>query len=473
MIPIDDIIVFSNISKAIGVPTDQLYTMSIVFLGIPFSILNYFISSPKIRIIYSLIIGLIMQFLVYELGMIHIIITSIITYIFVVKYGRKKTALYITFFTLFYLAILHLYRLIYYYGRWDIRDPTSIYMMTVCKFCSFTFSYEDGDKDDKDIYNSTHKKNKIKELPSFIEFLSYIYFYPTAILGPSFDFMDFHNFIYLNDCYSNMDFLSNFLYGFFNIFIGLFFIGIYGLFNGKFPSEFMSTEKFNKKNLLYKLFYINISAIFTKCKYHGAWSYSYGILIINGISYSEKEIVNKETNKKIMIKSYEKGYPGSIILVEISYNPREIIINWDRSVHLWLKYHVLLRLINIDNKLFKNNFTFSSFITFVCSAIWHGFYKCYYYFFISFYFLQQSSEILNKIGFYEKLKKSNFTHKIIWSIIIQSIVNSVSSIFFILKEDIVNIYLKNVYYFPFISVLFLYLFSQSIKIKNNNKKKIY
>ena len=158
MIPIDDIIVFSNISKAIGVPTDQLYTMSIVFLGIPFSILNYFISSPKIRIIYSLIIGLIMQFLVYELGMIHIIITSIITYIFVVKYGRKKTALYITFFTLFYLAILHLYRLIYYYGRWDIRDPTSIYMMTVCKFCSFTFSYEDGDKDDKDIYNSTHKK---------------------------------------------------------------------------------------------------------------------------------------------------------------------------------------------------------------------------------------------------------------------------------------------------------------------------
>ena len=111
-------------------------------------------------------------------------------------------------------------------------------------------------------------------------------------------------------------------------------------------------------------------------------------------------------------------------------------------------------------------------LTFICSAIWHGFYKCYYYFFISFYFLQQSSEILNKCGFYNQLKQSNFIFKIIFSIIIQSIVNSVSSIFFILKEDIVNIYLKNVYYFPFISVLFLYLFSQSMKIKNNNKKKI-
>ena len=111
-------------------------------------------------------------------------------------------------------------------------------------------------------------------------------------------------------------------------------------------------------------------------------------------------------------------------------------------------------------------------LTFICSAIWHGFYKCYYYFFISFYFLQQSSEILNKCGFYNQLKQSNFIFKIIFSIIIQSIVNSVSSIFFILKEDIVNIYLKNVYYFPFISVLFLYLFSQSMKIKNINKKKI-
>ena len=50
-------------------------------------------------------------------------------------------------------------------------------------------------------------------------------------------------------------------------------------------------------------------------------------------------------------------------------------------------------------------------------------------------------------------------------------VNSVSKIFFILKEDIVNIYLKNVYYFPFISVLFLYLFSQSMKIKSNHKNK--
>ena len=203
---------------------------------------------------------------------------------------------------------------------------------------------------------------KIKLKNYLLLFLSYIYFYPTAIVGPSFDFIDFHNFIYLNNCYSNMNFLSNFLYGFLNIFIGLFIMGIYGLFNKNFLSEFMSTEIFNQKNLLYKLFYINISAIFTKSKYHGAWSYSYGILIISGLSYS----VDKKNDKN----NYDIGYPGSIILTEISYNLRDIIINWDRSVHLWLKYHILLRLINVDNKLFKNNFTFSSYFYLFCNLAW-------------------------------------------------------------------------------------------------------
>ena len=54
-----------------------------------------------------------MQFLIDELGTINIIISSIITYIFVLKYGRKKSDFYVTFFALFYLACLHLYRLIY------------------------------------------------------------------------------------------------------------------------------------------------------------------------------------------------------------------------------------------------------------------------------------------------------------------------------------------------------------------------
>ena len=63
-----------------------------------------------------------------------------------------------------------------------------------------------------------------------------------------------------------MSFLSNILYDFLHIFIGLFIIGINGLFNGNFLPDFMSIELFNEKNFLYKLFYTNIPSIFSQSK---------------------------------------------------------------------------------------------------------------------------------------------------------------------------------------------------------------
>ena len=50
MIPIYNRKIVTNISKKIGVPSDQVYTMLIVLLVMPFSIINYIIKSQKIII---------------------------------------------------------------------------------------------------------------------------------------------------------------------------------------------------------------------------------------------------------------------------------------------------------------------------------------------------------------------------------------------------------------------------------------
>ncbi len=42
------------------------------------------------------------------------------------------------------------------YGGWEI-DVTTILMMSICKFSSIAFSYEDGGKDDSLIKNSYHR----------------------------------------------------------------------------------------------------------------------------------------------------------------------------------------------------------------------------------------------------------------------------------------------------------------------------
>ncbi len=61
--------------------------------------------------------------------------------------------------------------------------------------------------------------------------------------------------------------MSYILYDFLNIFIGLFIIGINGVYLMEiFFPDFMSTELFNEKNFLHKLFYTNIPSIFTQSK---------------------------------------------------------------------------------------------------------------------------------------------------------------------------------------------------------------
>jgi lysophospholipid acyltransferase len=58
---------------------------------------------------------------------------------------------------------------------------------------------------------------------------------------------------------------------------------------------------------------------------------------------------------------------------------KDFLANWNISAHNWLKYYVYLR--QLDNsKRTSVNFR-STFLTFLMSAIWHGFYPGYYIFF--------------------------------------------------------------------------------------------
>ena len=57
-------------------------------------------------------------------------------------------------------------------------------MMSICKFSSIAFSYEDGGKDIKELKNKHHQEYRIVQKPTLLEVLSFIYFYPTSIVGP-------------------------------------------------------------------------------------------------------------------------------------------------------------------------------------------------------------------------------------------------------------------------------------------------
>ena len=76
-----------------------------------------------------------------------------------------------------HLSILNIIRMIVDFGGWAIDDISTIYMVAVAKISSFGFSYSDGDKEPSTIKSSHQRKMIIKEMPSLLEYASYIYFF--------------------------------------------------------------------------------------------------------------------------------------------------------------------------------------------------------------------------------------------------------------------------------------------------------
>ena len=67
------------------------------------------------------------------------------------------------------------------------------------------------------------------------------------------------------------------------------------------------------------------------------------------------------------------------IKLSLATNVKQIIENWNISAHEWLKYYVFMR--QLSNKQRSKSVILPTLNTFFVSAIWHGFYPGYYYFF--------------------------------------------------------------------------------------------
>ena len=110
----------------------------------------------------------------------------------------------------------HLHKMVYYYGFWG-ADVTQVMMMNLCKISSISINYRDGGvpKDKREVELKSSKTISminligerlclVEELPSFYDYLGYMYYCGGTITGPFFEYNDFINFIYRKGHYSNI-----------------------------------------------------------------------------------------------------------------------------------------------------------------------------------------------------------------------------------------------------------------------------
>ncbi|QSL66766.1 hypothetical protein MERGE_001152 [Pneumocystis wakefieldiae] len=366
-----------TIAEVIGISIDNFKLLGfLVFSYLPASFLRKLpCRRPYWRNIFNIIISAF--FLVvfnFWFALQTVLISANGTYV-IVKYIRGKYMPVVAFiFLMGHLSLNHLRR--QFFNVDHRMDVTSFQMVLCMKLTAFAWNIHDG-RQDLSTLTEKQRKYSLKQVPSLLDYLGYIFFFPSFIVGPSFDMADYYHWLTngVSACLSKEkhdDKLEKRLlrkggyYALKKFFSGLFYLCLFQLMSLYFSTTFVLGDEFLKTTRIYRFLYLVPLSITHRLKYYGVWSIAEGACILSGIGD-----VTRNHNGEIIHSSFENINPYD---VETAQNTKQLFEAWNKSANRWLKYYVYLRVISYDdNSKFKG-----SFVTFTVSAIWHGFYPGYY-----------------------------------------------------------------------------------------------
>ena len=379
----------------------------------------------------------------------HFAFISIMVYLMLLALPRNKVALPVLIFSLLCLSSMHIYKIITDYMSWK-QDATSPVMLLVCKLSQLAYSYQDGEiiKNTPERIPRESKKLIVDKLPSLFEYLSFILFFPSVSIGPSFEYSDYIRYIKLQDEFKAIPdpFLSSLrVLGYSIIAIGLCVIGdIY------FPFTYCTTEEYYQKEFLYKVLFFNIAMVFGRIKFTAAWKFAESAMIASGFGYTIDSNGKSSWNRAIAI-NWAK--------VEFGDTTKEMIDNWNMSVTTWIRKCVFNR-ISISGKDPEKpsslRRSLAQHCSFIFSAFWHGFYPAYY---IMFFFFSIHAEVskMAYVSDFSNFPAKGFIKWIAW-IMMWEIGNFLGIIFFALDLRLSIRFITSVYGFPIIQLVLAWAF---------------
>lgn len=164
----------------------------------------------------------------------------------------------------------------------------------VCKFSLFAYRLEDGRKVGDDYFRLTNEQKSLRilRMPSFYEYIAYLQFLPSSVMGPGLDYSDYEIFINMEKQYANIPnptkaVLSNFASSMACLAMYLFVYVKY------FPVEFMTTSTYLTWSGWKMFMYSFVSVTLIRFKYYFAWKLNSCSIDACGLSY-EKTITNSD-----------------------------------------------------------------------------------------------------------------------------------------------------------------------------------
>ncbi|CAI2367763.1 unnamed protein product [Moneuplotes crassus] len=338
---------------------NQIKIILCFFVAFFLSYLTAFIKSPNARYFYSVITGFIMNVFMFEEAVIHPISMLIGTYLIMRIFPRDKQQIINFVFLYTYLSAQHIHRMVYHYGEWG-GEITSFTMNLVCRLTSVAFCYCDG---------TNNKDKDFQEQPSFMWLLGYTYNTPSCLAGPFFEFKDYKHWILLKGDYANIP--STFKPGFARLATALLWMCCATFATIYFKPTDLATEEFCNKTYLLQLWGFLLTMNNFKYTYYVVFVMNDSALIASGLAWNPHPRRSNNPDFK-KVKNIDEW------IIDTGYYLKWQTVGWNISISVWLKRYVFKRL----NSYFGGKPGVKEYLlTFLCSAFWHGFYPCYYFFF--------------------------------------------------------------------------------------------
>jgi lysophospholipid acyltransferase 1/2 len=333
-------------------------------------IFTYKSFSYDVRLLGTLIPGLLLSVFCYGHDMIHLLALSALSYAGLVLSPAKHVHKVVLVISMSYLSMLHIYRMVYDYGGY-ILDISGPIMIGTQKVTSLAFSLHDGTGRQEKELTEEQKRYAVRRKPTIIEFFSYLLSFQTLMCGPLVYFSDYTEFIDGTNFekakqesrrksieYQRPSPTKAVLQ---KLAISTLFAILVLIAVPRVPTDLLADESFIAKHPFYLyVLYMIIATSAARFKYFFAWTLGETICNASGLGFSgylpdgspEWELVS----------------PVSIWKLETSLNFKILLDNWNKTTQRWLKSCAYDRCPASIRTL----------ATYVLSATWHGFYPGYY-----------------------------------------------------------------------------------------------
>lgn len=311
--------------------------------------------SETSRHLFNVAAGLFAGVFVFDTAVLHTIGTAVVVYLLMLVAPRKIVGRIVLPLLLAYLVGIHYYR--------EFHSPDIVWdsaqMILTLKLSSVAINYSDGGLP-KEKKTPTMLKNELQDIPAVIPYFGFIFFFPTYLAGPAFEYKDY--IYWMKDIR-----VAPFMVHVRNLFVIV--VSAAGFFASlQFPVEEIDSPNFYPEYpWALRCIMMCIPVLLFRFRFYLAWSLAEAASAIAGVGYVEA------TGKWDGITN------NDLLCVEVPTNFRVAINNWNRGVARWSNTYIYQR-VGLS-KSGKPGIV-STMAAFFISALWHGLSPGYYLFFL-------------------------------------------------------------------------------------------